>query len=566
METGNYLKEIIGYKEIYGNDETLDEASQLIGRIPTASLLYKIAHINIYLYLSHPGSGGQLLQVEILNSFLKFCPPALIAKFKAVIKKVETEGNWPTIFWEHSNLLFYDLVFKNQTPGIVGHLSDTQTEQILKAYLIVNSITNNRFSITKEEVDEAAAKGELESILIPHFIYQRDYISNLDFSNQINRAILFFDYLENTPEYQPYIADYYTALHIKSYKELLYNILSIWTQAEIDGPVGNRRAQISFSTLKNLVNLDYIESLAINKELSGYQSDLSFTALREHPLYKIGPTEYIILDINFLTDQLYKAQVFAFKKFIKSKGYQGNFLSVKGKDFMEDIYLRSIMKRCFPQFVKLNGDQATKNDNTELCDYYVRDQSKVLLMEFKDILLNADIKATANKTAIDKELHKKFSANQKNSAKGITQLYNAVKYLENSDLINDITDRNTPLDIYPVIVYTDQSFGHEGINKMFNKSFQMLLAGHTFQNVKVNGVTFINLNYFEVHEAYLSSGTINLYELIKKYQEYVSEQNQSTTTFEVFSRAYFRENNVVDIKENKLLKENMAIIMPEATL
>jgi hypothetical protein len=401
-------------------------------------------------------------------------------------------------------------------------------------------------------------------VFLPHFIYQRDYESNLDFSNQLNRGMAFFQYLENHAEFGHYVADYYRTLQVKDYKDLSYNLLTVWGQADTVGPVGQRRAQISFSMITSFVNLAYIETLAINAVIPGYQDDQSFTLLREHPLLKIGPTEYIILSINLLTDHLYKAQVFAFKKFLKERGYTKNFLSTKGKEFMEDIYLRLIMGRCFPGYVNRDGDLAKTNDDKELCDYYSRDTHNLMLVEFKDVLLNADIKAGGDKEELDKELDIKFSANQSKSPKGITQLYNAVKYLDQRDITTDQLDRNSVTDIYPLIIYTDRSFGHDGINKKFSADFETLLSTLELTRLRVHGVTFINLNYFELHEPYFINGQINIFKIIDDYQIYVKEEGNSLTPFEVFSRSWIDANNIPDITGNQLFQQNLQFIMPHA--
>jgi len=296
--------------------------------------------------------------------------------------------------------------------------------------------------------------------------------------------------------------------------------------------------------------------------LQDYQADRSFTLLREYPLFKIGPTEYLILDINFLNDKLYKGQLFSFNTFLKASGYRGNFLSIKGKDFMEDIYFRALMLRCFPAFKNLDGDQASKNNGEELCDHYARKVNKLLLIEFKDVLLNADIKENADIVAIYLELNKKFTANQSKSPKGITQLYNAVKYLETADVVNDTLDRGSITEVYPMIVYTDRSFGHDGINKKFKLQFRKMLEQDTWVNLKINDVSFVNLNYFEAHEQYLAREIIDIFKLLGQFASYVDQPNNSLTQFEVFSRAYFEENEVPNIHDNPVFSSNVALIMP----
>ena len=562
MKTYSYLKEIISYKEVYGVDYDLKKALELITNIPSVSMLYHLSHINICLYLGNI-SEANARQNTILESYFEHCNQSMVVKIKNAIAESEKRKTWPTIFWGYSNLLFIDIILNNHNNLPLRNFTIEETEKFLDAYLLINSVTNNRFTISKNEINEAAKNDELGKFLLPYFIYQRDYISNLDFGNQINRSIAFFEYLESDDVFKMYIELYYANSQVKGYRELLYNILTTFSQVGVEGTVFERRHQISFSTLKDLVNLGYIETLAINPLIAESRFDADFKSIRQHPLYKIGPTEYLIMDINFLIDQLYKAQVFAFKAFIESKGYLENFLSVKGKDFMEDIYFRKIMLRCFPKYITLDGDHATKDNGDELCDYYIRDDNKVLLIEFKDVLLNAEVKVGADQKKIYAELDKKFIRNQKNKPKGVTQLHNAIVYLENNDIRQDVLSDMETLEIYPTVVYTDQSFGNDGLNEVFNQKFSDLIKVSNLNKLVVRGVTFINLNYFEVHEEYFLTGLIDIFDFLDGYQGYVKNPGLSNTSFEVYSRAYLRENNIPDLPRNTLLTQNLQQIIPQ---
>ncbi len=64
------------------------------------------------------------------------------------------------------------------------------------------------------------------------------------------------------------------------------------------------------------------------------------------------------------------------------------------------------------------------------------------------------------------------------------------------------------------MIYTDLSFGYEGVNKILKRKFSELVSPKQFIKLNVKPITFINLRYFEVHEDYLRQGLINLLEMI----------------------------------------------------
>lgn len=562
MDTKSYLNEIISYKEIYGRDGSIEEAAGLIQGIPSVTLLYHISRIGLTLYLDQPGKESVHRQIRILNSYLPKCDPKLTGLFDHAFELIRQKGNWQVIFWEYSNMLFYNLIFKNHNNAPLRDLTGDENDRFLKAYLLINSEVNNGFKISEQDISRAVGMDEIERVLVPGFIYQRDYISNLDFSNQLNRGLMFFEYLENDSRFKRYLPGFYTEMGVDGKHELYKTLLTIFAQCEVDKAPNERRSQIGFQGLEGYVKMDHIEGIAINERISAYISDTSFSEIRTHPLYKIEESAYLVLSINFLLDKFFKSQVFAFKKYIDLQGFKGNFLSIKGKEFMEDIYLRSVMEDCFPKYKTLNGDQAKTLSGGELCDYYIRKGNKIILIEFKDILLSAKIKGDSQEEGVYKELNIKFLKNQSNSAKGITQLFNAVEYLAERDLSADKLDRQNGLELYPLIVYTDSTFGAEGINKILNDQFKAMLKKHPQPDLTIEGVTFINLSYFEMHQEYLEGEIIDFFSLLRGYQQHVLKPENTTASFEVYSRVYFATNDVQNIRSSYKLKENLAKIDP----
>lgn len=564
FDTRMNLKTIIGYTEIYGDHKDQSFANELIKDIPSVTLLNYISGFNIQLYLNETGEESHNVQIQLLNNLIVKAGPSTIERFKQVFQEYSNKSQWPVIFWQYSNLLFYELIFSTYNNLPMRDLTSAEAKNVLDAYLIINSITSNRFKITSEEVKLAAEKGEVESILLPNFIYQKDYASTTDFSNQITRSIKFFQYLENSEKYKEYVSQYYQHLKVRDSRDLTHNILTIFTQLGIGQPGEQRKQFIPLDNIISLVNINFIKSLSVNDTIRTYVPDNSFRLLRKQMLYHFDRNIFFLLDINFLIDQLYKAQVFSFKEFIEVLGYKGNFLSVKGKEFMEDIYFRHIMERCFSSGIHLAGDVAKKNDGNEICDYYIRYENNVIIVEFKDVLLSATLKEQSDKEPLYKELDKKFYENQKKDPKGIQQLFNAASYLENNNPEFDTLPTSGVINVYPVVIYTDLSFGYEGINKILNQKFNELTDSMEFEKLEIKDVTFINLNYFEVHEDYLKQGLINLFDIIAGYHSHILNEDSSTTPFEVYSRFYLKTNIKNELGNPSFMLEVIKEIIPAA--
>ncbi len=568
MDTRMQLKVIIDYNEVYGSSKSMEDALDLIKDIPSVTLISYISGFNIKLYLKDVGIEAHEIQIQLLNNLIVKAGEDTIERFKVIIQNHLDKGHWPVVIWRYSNLLFYELIFKKHNSLKARDLTNEEAKRVLDAYLIINTITSNRFKISENEVKEAAKNEETESIILPNFIYQKDYTSTTDFSNQLTRGLKLFEYLEKSEKYSQYIEGYYKLLKVKNSNDLFHNILTVFTQVNITGDIAQRHQIIPLWNLEGFINTSYINTLAINPFINSYEADVNFSLLRNHILYEVGGIKliYFLLDINFLIDLLYKAQIFAFKDYIKNQGYKGNFLAEKGKEFMEDIYFRLIMEKCFPHLIGFSGDKAIKKDKNEISDYYLRKNEKIALIEFKDVLLGADVKEKGEKDGLYSALDTKFYENQKKDPKGIRQLLNGIEYIENNQIEFDSLIHLEKIEIYPIVIYTDLSFGYEGVNKILNKKFREELAKRSFNKIEVKNVTFINLSFFELHEDYLKQNRLDLFKMIDEFHLHVSNKDVSTTPFEVFSRFYMQENIKKDLGNPSFMLEVIKDFFPEAKL
>ena len=152
---------------------------------------------------------------------------------------------------------------------------------------------------------------------------------------------------------------------------------------------------------------------------------------------------------------------------------------------MENIYLPLVLNTCFSHYIKFYGDNCKNSNDEELCDAYLRDQNKICLIEFKDTSLNASIKNSAEQKKLLSELDKKFVANQTGKPKGITQLLNAIKDLEANSISFDDSVSKSGIQLYPISVYTDLSFGKVGLDKTYNDKFGIAIDELPLQNIIV---------------------------------------------------------------------------------
>ncbi len=562
MDTRVRVFLLLDYKSYYGVEKSIADAEDLIRDIPSITLLNYLSAFNVNIYGHDNDEYTGKVQSNLAGSLLSKCDNEVQKKWVFEVEKHANEGHSPIMFWNYSNLLFYGPIFKtfNHLPS--RDLTGDEAKRFFDAYLIINGIANDRITIDEERLKEADKNGKVEEITMSSLMYQRDYMSSTDFQNQVVRGVSFFEYLENDSKYKEYIQEYYATKNVSGYLRMFKNLLTLFCEINVEGDQRMQLANLRkfFSEEEKFdLDLDYFETICINSEIQTYTSDESFGLLRSRPLYKLNQYQFFILNVNFLLDQFYKSQVFSFVSFLRSKEVKGEFLADKGKNFMESISLKMTFDNCFPSNIKFYGDACLNSDKEELCDVYLKEKNKICLVEFKDVLLSAAIKNSGDKEKLFAELKKKFVANQSNKPKGITQLINAINDIELNNVSFDDSFSKENLEIYPLIVYTDSSFGMEGVNKMFKEMFLEEINKQDL-SITVKEVTFINLSYFENHEDYFNQNYLNLFQLLENYHAHTLNTNYSLTSFEVFSRFYMNDNVPENLESVSFMKLTERII------
>jgi len=566
MNTAIQIFLLVDYEEYYGTKLCYDDARELIRGIPSLTLLHYLSGFDVNCYLNDNSDSTGNMQGALCQQVLSIAGEAHMKKWNEVVLKCHTKGFNPYFIYNYSTLLFYGLIFKefNDLPG--RNLTSDEAKRLFDAYLILNGQTNSRIVLTPEEETHKNEESFFEDVLMSKFAYQKDFTSTIDFSNQVVRGATFFEYLERHPKYKTYLIEYYTLLNVSGWKMLLRSLICIFSE------LGLHTKDFQKNHLVNLerynqdgdVELPYINQLIINPHIDTYQEDESFSLLRNHMLCKISPFAFFVLDVNFFIDQFYKAQVFKFNSFLKSKGIiDETFLSEKAKGFMEDTNLQMIISICFPIVVKYFGDQALNSTGTELCDVYMRSGKMIGLIEFKDVLISAKAKNSGDQKAFFKELDLKFYENQKKKAKGIRQLLNAIEDVEKKGISFDEIQSGAQCEIFPIILYTDSTLGNEGINKRFTNKFRKDLEKLQVTNHKIHDPTFINLNFFELQQDLFEAGMLDFFDMLTCYHEHIKAKAYQQTPFEVFSRFYMRENLPDDVKPIKFFSKVVSRILKE---
>lgn len=554
MDTRRRLITLVDYSIYYGEDKTIDDVMSLIKDIPSLSLMNYISEFNIQLYLKDDDAK---IQFNLIDSLLGVQEKTVRDNYVRKVQELGNENRLPIFFYRYSNYKFYDLIFKSFNNKDCRDLTPNEKLKFFHAYLIINSLVNNEIDFNSSDFKEATESGEYDPLIITNFMYQRDFDTNMELRNQLMRGVCLFDFLDKHPVYSPYMVDYYSQKNATHHLEIFKTVLcsAVLTNFTNDEPT--KRVQVITidpdMASENIINLKVLDLLCINDYVKDYESSGGLKLLWTKPLYKINNLQYYVLDINFLINQLYKSQSFEFSSFVRKNYGDENFPSIKGKEFSEEIYLKALVERSFPHYKWLMGEDVKINNDEELCDVYIRDINKIALIEFKDVSLNDKPKSEKIVKKTLSEIDKKFFANEKGKAKGISQLANAIDFISKNNIP---FDNDTPKDlvIYPIVIYTDNALGMDGINYLYRSKFKFILEERGI-SLNVKDVTFINLTHWEDHEHFFSEKELDLFDLLDEYSNHVSIKEYAKTPFEIFSRFYLNKINSPELYSLKFYDE-----------
>ncbi|HTA26253.1 MAG TPA: hypothetical protein VK809_00580, partial [Bacteroidia bacterium] len=384
---------------------------------------------------------------------------------------------------------------------------------------------------------------------------------NYDYSTQTVRGSLFFEYLTNSSTFKYHLRKYLNWHRVENGDEYLYNIIMLITLALPGWGHLQKSHIINTGPDRDKINHRLLSRISINSNLIHYVVSEDFTGLRKFPIYKGLNNQYLILDMPFLYDKLFKNVVFTFKDHLKENNFTENFLSIKGKEFSEEILFYNVILRCFNKhtYHLYSGKMTEPVCKGELCDYYIRSNNRIALMEFKDVLLDTSSKNDGTTKVLFQKMDLKFSINQNKSPKGVRQLAKAIEKLSNGISFDTLDSEDTI--IYPIICYTDSSFGFDGINRRYDKMFQDFLTSTSVsKKFIINPLVFINLDFFQHFEDFLYNETIDFFGLIDRYYEHIKIPGHEIVPFEIFVGSYMNDMGK-PTEISKLGKERLYEIM-----
>ncbi|MDE6560505.1 MAG: hypothetical protein K2K75_03900 [Muribaculaceae bacterium] len=394
----------------------------------------------------------------------------------------------------------------------------------IKAYLMCCDIHLNSIG---DNIPTGLSEDDFIKIFICETLKYHDLDYFKDYRYEMMKLCYFFDFMQTSDQYKSWLNlflkargiirwDHYPLFLIQHFMPLILH---------------EKGATCTFS----LESTDYyayslIESMVVSD--SSYSESKDLNGLRSFPLYKIDECTFIVMSINFFIDKFFQSFIFDFAKVLSAhntltgiRGYN-QLKAWIGSEFIEREFFYKILKGCFPHYKISTGSELHNVLGSGEPDAMIRKGSKIFIFEFKDILLDATTKHCGDFEKIFSELKEQFVLSTKDKQtgklkkkprdKGIRQLLNVISE-KLPGIIQNVTS-TSGFTIYPVIVYTDRSFGIEGINNFLNCEFSDQKKSYEISpEFTIKPLVLVPLEELTMLEDYFKSNRLLLPELVEMY-------------------------------------------------
>lgn len=392
-------------------------------------------------------------------------------------------------------------------------------EQLIKFYLAINSELEKYHESKRTDEDEF-----MDTILtiMATNEYSYPFIPVL----QLFRGVKLVKYLREDNRFKKHFDDYRKQIGVDIYLMFMF----------------------ALSTLSKIIKNDNVDKLPVMgnpphfQKLSAVFSEsqasskylLEVLAIKSSPFYKFKEDANLILDLPFLADFFYHSLIFKFWfEYVKpyTEETAKEYFSIRGK-FLE-LHVAELILRAF-KYLKhpppktldeLKIVHPSAGSDVELCDFFVKENKKILIGEVKSSPLN-----TVDKYS--KEYRDKTNNNESdfNTKFGFVQIVKAIQNLiEFPELFSHKLNKKHKYSVFPVIVLQDRvfmaPFVHIKIQEHFRYELKTLFGDITFpehshqiinyKNLSIFPITQINILTLELLTPELEGRKIKIWDFIK---------------------------------------------------
>jgi hypothetical protein len=507
---------VLGYSDIF--DDDTPSCKDLLEDLPKEKSLELITHFHGQL---HSNERNNRLQLELLELWLSNQAKEVVQNFtNEILRRANGKGN--INFFNNISCLY--LIQK-----ILIHCDEQDRElryedelNLLKCYLIVSEEWTKKSHQLLDEDKEYKTEEDIIQLVLPSQLPIHENKLFKDFRIEFLKSIYLFRFLEKNKQFDDILDEFVNKKQVDNWEEYLVKILSLYIR-ELEAPNIKTKLEVEDESVRNLLDTFCINDIEV-------KDDVDFISIRNKPIFKTEDDDYLFLSLNLFIDKLYQGLLFdIFYNSDIAQDIYGNiptFRSNLGNDFSEKSMFYEFAQNYLCQgCVHLNENDIP--DDIEISpDYYIRHNTKIIVIEFKDVLLSKKVKYSYDLEEVKEGIFKKIVESE-DGKKGITQLIDTIDGLQDGAFedIDPDCDFST-VKYYPVVVITDNSFEQLGINYLIKKEFKKRLE--EYENIQKENIKEPVIMVFDEllkFQDLFNKNKLKLRSLIDQYNAYVKSDS-----------------------------------------
>lgn len=425
---------------------------------------------------------------------------------------------------------------------------------LFKAYLLLNQQNTSKDVIAKRTTENLS-----KELYLPALIFAQSYpysdLINYETTElitaQIIKSFYLFEFLAENDETRALLdsfLQYYACPDWEGYLKKLLPIVSSIIKAD-------KEAHIDIVIPKDEMyksNCEFIDKLAV-KDNEAIQ-DYDFKIIRSQPIYKVSEGLYRIIYPLFVIEMIFKGLYFKLSEInnlLPKNVKKGNLRSFYCDEFSEKHLLYRLLNSIYKnRYIQFSGAEMLDAGLNAEPDFYIRKGNKAFLFESKDILINAEVKQSADYVLYLREFTKKLyyvddGKSRKNKA--VLQLIKNVKRLLEKNLIIDSNYKEKSLHIYPILILHDNQFNISGLNVIVNNWFQVELKELQREGLdtqRVKQLVIIDIDTLIFYQDLFRDRVLKLECLIDDYIKFITFDNKRRYRDEEHAKGYMKRTIV----------------------
>jgi hypothetical protein len=345
------------------------------------------------------------------------------------------------------------------------------------------------------------------------------------------KAVFCFRFLEEH-SHKPLLDLFLNNYNMSCWQEFLDHILAMMTSVITNSDDSG----LFYLNVERIANSDkkiaFLNKFALT-DSNIYNETVDFLHAKANPLFKISDNRYLILDSVLAVNRIYNSMFFELKKLAENNPHLNPnykaFFSFYTFEYIEKYLAYKLLDNIFDHTscYNISGQAIKEKFNVESePDYYVRDNSYVLLFEIKGSILTGNAKQSFSYPILEKEIKKKYYYDEsENQDKAVKQLVYRTKLLLSGLAKYDETASAETVEIFPILLVSEIAMTTPGMNYLLNSWFREELKKDVFlvkHQLKVHDLVILDIDTLIMQFERFGKNNSLIEQSIIEYEDYTA--------------------------------------------